>query len=113
MTQDGALSARFSSADTGWQTAAGADASDLAVWTLTRRGDVLTASCNGSRIGTTAGASRTTLNAGVIMAMRENANKMSGLLCEVMVFDSALSENRHAQLWRYLRGRYDIHDAKE
>jgi hypothetical protein len=47
------------------------------------------------------------------MAMREDANKMSGALSEVMVFDSALDEERLRELWDYMRRRYNLHDAKE
>jgi hypothetical protein len=113
VTRDGRLSVRFSSADAGWRSETRHDPSERAVWTLRRLGDALTATRNGAPIGRATGASRTTLNAGVIMGMREDANRMSGALHEVMVFDSALDDDRLAELWRTMHGRHNIAETKE
>ena len=80
---------------------------------MMRRGATLTAAHNGVPIGQSEGASLTTLNAGIIMGMREDANRMSGALREVMVFDSALDDERLAELWSYLNARHNIDDAQE
>ena len=108
VTPDGALHARFSSADGGWSAAGGGDVSRRSVWTLVRRGDTLSALRDGQLIGRTDYASRTTMNAGLIMGMREDANRMDGSLSEVIVFDTALADERLDVLWGYLRDRHKI-----
>ncbi|MBT3269638.1 hypothetical protein HN371_21005 [Candidatus Poribacteria bacterium] len=113
VTPDGRLSARFSSADRGWRAADGAKTSGRAIWAVIRRRGEVTAWRNGRAIGHVEGTSRTTMNAGVIMGMREGANKMAGALSELMVFGTALDNERLSHLWNYLRGRYDIDDAGE
>lgn len=113
VTPDGSLHTRFSSADHGWSTPGGEDISRRAVWAVVRRGDALTALRNGRLIGRAKHASLTTMNAGVIMGMRENANRMAGALSELIVFDKAIADEHVQRLWVYLRDKYGIEDAGE
>ncbi len=113
VTPDGRLNTRFSSPDRGWGASPVGDPSDRAVCAVVRRrrdgGDWR----NGRYISAREGVSQTTMNVGVVMGMREDANRMAGALSELIVFDTALDNERLEALWEYLRGRYDIDDAGE